>query len=66
MTDLEVERNAVSGLYGQTLIKIDVMYTGAIIGYLSWPFMILVSYLAVRWALRKFEKRYQSEESVEE
>ena len=33
------------------------MYIGAIIGYLSWPFMILVSYLAVRWALRYFEKQ---------
>ena len=32
------------------------MYTGAILGYLSWPFMILVSYLAVRWALKRFEK----------
>jgi hypothetical protein len=36
------------------------MYIGAIIGYLSWPFMILVSYLAVRWALRYFEKRAAS------
>jgi hypothetical protein len=33
------------------------MYIGAIIGYLSWPFMILVSYLAVRWALKIFEKK---------
>jgi hypothetical protein len=33
------------------------MYFGAIIGYLSWPFMILVSYLAVRWALRIFERK---------
>lgn len=32
------------------------MYLGAIFGYLSWPFMILVSYLAVRWALKYFEK----------
>jgi len=36
------------------------MYIGAIIGYLSWPFMILVSYLAVRRALRYFEKRAAS------
>jgi len=36
------------------------MYIGAIIGYLSWPFMILVSYLAVRSALRYFEKRAAS------
>jgi len=33
------------------------MYIQSIIGYLSWPFMILVSYLAIRWALRYFEKR---------
>jgi hypothetical protein len=33
------------------------MYIGPIIGYMSWPFMILVSYLAVRWALRIFEKK---------
>lgn len=33
------------------------MYLGAILGYLSWPFMILVSYLAVRWALKYFEKQ---------
>jgi len=34
-----------------------MMYIGAIIGYLSWPFMILVSYLAVRRALKYFEKQ---------
>ena len=33
------------------------MYLGSVLGYLSWPFMILVSYLAVRWALRAFEKK---------
>ena len=33
------------------------MYIGAIIGYLSWPIMIMVSYLAVRWALYYFEKK---------
>jgi len=33
------------------------MYIGAIIGYLSWPFMIGVTYLSVRWALRYFEKQ---------
>ena len=33
------------------------MYLGAIIGYLSWPFMILLSYLAVRRALYYFEKQ---------
>ena len=33
------------------------MYLGAIIGYLSWPFMITVSNLAVRRALKYFEKQ---------
>lgn len=37
------------------------MYIGAIIGYLSWPFMILVSYLAVLRALRYFEKQLAKE-----
>jgi hypothetical protein len=41
------------------------MYWSGVIGYLSWPFMILVSYLAVRLALRVFEKR-QAGESAEE
>ena len=36
------------------------MYLGAIIGYLSWPILILVSYLAVRRALNYFEKQYAS------
>jgi len=36
------------------------MYTGAIIGYLSWPVLILVSYLAVRRALKYFEKQAAS------
>jgi hypothetical protein len=36
------------------------MYIGAIIGYLSWPFMIMVSYLAVHWALKYFEKQVNS------
>ena len=33
------------------------MYIREVLGYLSWPFMILVSYLAVRWALNYFEKK---------
>ncbi len=36
------------------------MYIGAIIGYLSWPFMIMLSYLAVRRALKYFEKQVAS------
>ena len=41
------------------------MYVGAIIGYLSWPLMILVSYLIVRWALRRFEKCVASDSKPE-
>ena len=37
------------------------MYIGAILGYLSWPFMIVLSYYAVRWALRYFEKGAEEE-----
>ena len=37
------------------------MYIGAIIGYLSWPFVILVSYQAVRWALYFFEKKAEAD-----
>ncbi len=37
------------------------MYIGAIIGYLSWPFMIAVSYVAIRLALNYFEKQVASE-----
>ncbi len=38
------------------------MYTGAMIGYLSWPLLILVSYLAVRRALKYFEKKARAGE----
>jgi len=36
------------------------MYIGAIGGYLCWPVMILISYLAVRRALKYFEKKVAS------
>jgi len=35
------------------------MYIGSILGYLSWPFLIMVSYLAIRWALRIFDRNYK-------
>jgi hypothetical protein len=41
------------------------MYISSILGYLSWPFLIMVSYVAVRWALRRFEKKV-AETSTEE
>lgn len=48
-------------LFNLDLKNHESMYIGAIIGYLSWPVMILLSYLAVRWALRYFEKRASEE-----
>ena len=42
------------------------MYLGAIFGYLSWPFMILVSYLAVRWAVKYFEKQEATRRKAKE
>jgi hypothetical protein len=42
------------------------MYIASIIGYLSWPFMILVSYLLVRWAVSYFEKRVAADENEKE
>ena len=41
------------------------MYIASILGYLSWPFLILISYIAVRMALRIFEKRYKLDASEE-
>jgi hypothetical protein len=42
------------------------MYLGSIIGYLSWPFMIVVSYLVVRWAIRTFEKKQEAAGGADE
>lgn len=38
------------------------MYSGAILGYLSWPIIILLSYVLVRWALKYFERRVENEQ----
>jgi len=40
-------------------------YVGAILGYLSWPFMIWISFVLVRWALRYFHKQAGKEASTE-
>ena len=31
-------------------------YLSEILFYLSWPLLIVISYQAVKWALKKFEK----------
>ncbi len=32
-------------------------YTSEILWYLSWPLLIVISYQAIKWALKKFEKK---------
>jgi len=38
------------------------MYIGKILMYLTWPILIVLSYLLVRIALKKFDKNRKSEE----
>lgn len=33
------------------------MYISNIIGYLTWPAIIILSYWMIRWALKRFEKK---------
>ncbi len=43
------------------------MYTKEILTYLGWPFLIIVSYLLARWAVKIYEKKYPySEEEQSE
>jgi hypothetical protein len=37
------------------------MYTTEILWLLSWPALIYISYLAVRWAVKKFESKLEKE-----
>jgi len=38
------------------------MYTIPILWILSWPVVILVSYFAVKWAVKKYEAKLEAEE----
>lgn len=33
------------------------MYTGAIIGYLTWPAMIIVSYFIIKYAVKNMKEK---------
>jgi hypothetical protein len=37
------------------------MYITEIIWFLTWPGLIFVSYLAIRWALKRFESKIEQE-----
>lgn len=39
------------------------MYTSSIIWLLMWPVVIILSYYAIKWMLRKFEKNLAKEDS---
>ncbi len=36
------------------------MYIYAILGYLSWPLLVIASFYLVKWALRVYERRHGS------
>ncbi len=38
------------------------MYISSIIGYLSWPALIIFSYFMIKWALKRFEKKADGQE----
>lgn len=41
------------------------MYTTPILWMLSWPVLIIVSYYAVKWGIKKFEAKLEAEEGEE-
>jgi len=34
------------------------MYIASVLNLLSWPLLILVSYLLIRWAVKVYEKKH--------
>jgi len=42
------------------------MYVMPILGYLSWPFLIAVSYFSVRWALNYYERKHLNDSGKEQ
>lgn len=41
------------------------MYTTPILWMLSWPVVIVISYYAVKWAVKKYESKLEKEENEE-
>jgi hypothetical protein len=42
------------------------MYTIPVLWMLSWPVLILISYLLVKWAVKKYEAKLEDEEEQNE
>lgn len=42
------------------------MYTTPILWMLSWPVLIVISYQAVKWAVKKYEARLEEKEESEQ
>lgn len=42
------------------------MYTTPILWMLSWPVLIIISYQAVKWAVKKYETRLEEQNNTEE
>lgn len=42
------------------------MYIVPILWMLSWPLLIIISFFAVMWAVKKFEAKLEAEKDVEE
>ena len=38
------------------------MYISSIIGYLTWPALIILSYYMILWALKKFDRKLAEDE----
>jgi len=41
------------------------MYLASILNLLSWPILILVSYFIIRWAVARYEKKYDDSKENE-
>lgn len=41
------------------------MYTTPILWMLSWPVLIVISYYAVKWTVKKYENKLEAEEKEE-
>ncbi len=39
------------------------MYTSSILWILSWPLLLLVSYQAIKFVVKRFEKKIENEEN---